>query len=115
MSYNEKPSIYDSLPMLDSWYNKQQIASPNIQHNFRSDGSNCRQRFPGNSKKRRCDPHQCVSFSIEPPSVHYIRFSRAILDNDNDDDDDDNDYENSYDCRSNNYNHRTGRINKSGK
>ncbi|KAI9250951.1 hypothetical protein BDA99DRAFT_522280 [Phascolomyces articulosus] len=87
--HNENASsIYDSLPMLDSWYNKQPITSPSIQHFHHSSmmhPSNSSTTMTGQRQRqrhnKRCQ-HQGVSFSMEPPSIHYVRFSRAILDND---------------------------------
>ncbi|KAI9485139.1 hypothetical protein BDB00DRAFT_942673 [Zychaea mexicana] len=101
MSYNnnnnQKPSIYDSLPMLDSWYQKQPIMSPSVHHHFPSAAtatcvaSDRASNSPTQQRRARRRNNHAVQFSVDPPMVHYVRHSTRADVHDEDEDQDNGD------------------------
>ncbi|KAI9492964.1 hypothetical protein BDB00DRAFT_409398 [Zychaea mexicana] len=85
-SSSKRSSLYDSLPVLDSWYQpeeeeeEEQIKSstttitPPIITPSPSPRPSCFSKTPSSSLERPscADGRRSVSFSVEPPSVRYI-------------------------------------------
>ncbi|KAI7847209.1 hypothetical protein BDC45DRAFT_526797 [Circinella umbellata] len=68
-------SIYDSLPVLDSWYpHQEEVIDQQIPTIMRSNTTSPSSTFIDKSTNER--PNQegrrSVSFSVDPPSIHYI-------------------------------------------
>lgn len=63
---DRRPSLYDNIPVLDLWY-QTPIASPAASSPLPDRKTTCSSSRPVSEEGRRS-----VSFSTDPPSVHYI-------------------------------------------
>ncbi|KAJ8656111.1 hypothetical protein O0I10_008124 [Lichtheimia ornata] len=59
---SSKPSVYDTLPVLDAWYKPIPKPTPSSSAAHR--------------QHNRSTHHNTVSFSNDPPSVHYVNYNQ---------------------------------------
>ena len=72
---SKRLSIYDSLPVLDSWYpHQEEVTDQQDVTIIRSNTTSTSSTFIGKSSNERAsqEGRRSVSFSVDPPSVHYI-------------------------------------------